>query len=224
MASCRLPVAISIQPLSFSNWQPATGSWQLYFMLDNAKILQKIQSQPKRTAGYKQLVRELGIRGNERRELAQRLRAMVRKGELLELERDRYSVPEAAAGKNLFAGRLTMHRDGFGFVQPENEALRQKIDGDIFVPPHTIGNAMHGDRVLVELVSRLDGGRSSGGRGSFAGRGSGGRSSARSGENGSRGASCASSAASTRQSLGSSIMGTAITSSSPWTTRLPTRS
>jgi len=55
--------------------------------LDNSTILQKIQSQPKRTAGYKQLVRELGIRGNERRELAQRLRALVRKGELLELER-----------------------------------------------------------------------------------------------------------------------------------------
>src|SRR5712692_2314941 len=98
----QLPVAISNQPPEL--FKLATGNWQLYFMLDNAKILQKIQSQPKRTAGYKQLVRELGIRGNERRELAQRLRAMVRKGELLELERDRYSMPEAAAGKNLFAG------------------------------------------------------------------------------------------------------------------------
>jgi ribonuclease R len=126
-------------------------------MLDNATILQKIARQPKRTAGYKQLVRELGIRGNERRELAQRLRAMVRKGELLELERDRYSLPEAAAGRNLLAGRLSMHRDGFGFVTPEDERLRQKIDGDIFIPPHATANAMHGDRVLVELISRSGG-------------------------------------------------------------------
>src|SRR5215470_4283816 len=137
-------------------------------MLDNPTILQKIASQPKRTAGYKQLVRELGIRGNERRELAQRLRAMVRKGELLELERDRYSLPEAAAGRNLIAGRLSMHRDGFGFVTPEDEALRKKIDGDIFVPPHAMANAMHGDRVLVELTSRSgagrDGRRDQGGR------------------------------------------------------------
>jgi ribonuclease R len=126
-------------------------------VLDNSTILRKIQSQPKRTAGYKQLVRELGVRGNERRELAQRLRSMVRKGELLEVERDRFAVPEAAAGRNLVAGRLIMHRDGFGFVQPENEELRQKLDGDIFMPPHTIGNAMHGDRVLVELTQRRDG-------------------------------------------------------------------
>ena len=145
-------------------------------MLDNAKILQKIQSQPKHTAGYKQLVRELGIRGNERRELAQRLRAMVRKGELLELERDRYSLPEAAAGRNLVAGRLSMHRDGFGFVMPEDERLRQKIDGDIFIPPHATANAMHGDRVLVELTSRSGGGRDGGrgGRSGFGGFGGGG--------------------------------------------------
>src|SRR5579859_352461 len=143
-------------------------------MLDNPTILKKIQSQPKRTAGYKQLVRELGIRGNERRELAQRLRAMVRKGELLELERDRFTLPEAAAGKNLVAGRLTMHRDGFGFVQPEDEALRQKIDGDIFIPPHAMANAMHGDRVLVEMASR-DGGRGDGRGSGFRGRSDGGR-------------------------------------------------
>ena len=132
--------------------------------MDNSTILRKIQSQPKRTAGYKQLVRELGVRGNERRELAQRLRSMVRKGELLEVERDRFTVPDAAAGRNLVAGRLIMHRDGFGFVQPESEDLRQKLDGDIFLPPHTIGSAMHGDRVLVELTSRGTGGRSDGSR------------------------------------------------------------
>src|SRR6516164_8720098 len=107
-------------------------------MLDNPTILKKIATQPKRTAGYKQLVRELGIKGNERRELAQRLRAMVRQGQLLELERDRFTIPEAAAGKNLIAGQLTMHRDGFGFVEPESDSVRRKIDGDIFIPPHTI--------------------------------------------------------------------------------------
>src|SRR5260370_29526861 len=134
------------------HWEPRTENC----ILDNSTILQKIQSQPKRTAGYKQLVRELGIRGNERRELAQRLRALVRKGELLELERDRFTVPEAAAGTNLLTGRLVIHRDGFGFVDPESEAVRRQIDGDIFIPPHTVGNAMHGDRVLVELSSRPD--------------------------------------------------------------------
>src|SRR5260370_1509152 len=97
------------------HWEPRTENC----ILDNSTILQKIQSQPKRTAGYKQLVRELGIRGNERRELAQRLRALVRNGELLELERDRFTVPEAAASTNLIARKPMMHRDRFGLVEPE---------------------------------------------------------------------------------------------------------
>ena len=48
-----------------------------------------------------------------------------------------------------------MHRDGFGFVIPHQKSLtpqlKSKLAGDIFIPPHQIGNAMHGDRVLVEV-------------------------------------------------------------------------
>ena len=45
-------------------------------MLSDSAILKKIERQPRQTAGYKQLVRELGARGNERRELAERLRQL----------------------------------------------------------------------------------------------------------------------------------------------------
>src|SRR5690242_11959887 len=48
-----------------------------------------------------------------------------------------------------------MHRDGYGFVTPEPDSLppraRGKLLGDVFIPPPEIGNAMHGDQVLVEL-------------------------------------------------------------------------
>src|SRR5271165_6683440 len=40
---------------------------------------------------------------------------------LLEKKKDRYALPQPAVGKNdknLVVGRLTMHRDGFGFVIP----------------------------------------------------------------------------------------------------------
>ena len=122
-------------------------------MISDRQILQHIERQPKSSAGFKQLVRELGLRGNERRELDARLRAMLRNGELVEIGRDRYALPVADKGenKNLVSGRLHMHRDGYGFVIPQNPALKEKLDGDIFIPASAIGLAMHGDVVMVEL-------------------------------------------------------------------------
>ena len=131
-------------------------------MLSDSSILKNIQRQPRQTAGYKQLVRELGLHAGERRELHDRLQKLVAEGQLLAVDSDRYAVPQAPSDKNLVVGRLTMHRDGFGFVIPEmssaSPALKSRLAGDIFVPPHAVGSAMHGDRVLVEVVNvRTDG-------------------------------------------------------------------
>ena len=43
------------------------------------------------------------------------------------------------SAKNIINGRLSMHRDGYGFVIPESTKLRAKLDGDIFIPPGAIG-------------------------------------------------------------------------------------
>ena len=88
-------------------------------MLSDSIILKHIARQPKRTAGFKQLVRELGLHGHERRQLDEHLRKLVVGGTLIQEDSDRYALPQASADdKNLVAGRLTMHRDGFGFVIP----------------------------------------------------------------------------------------------------------
>ena len=74
--------------------------------------------------------------------------------------RDRWGIPQAASGKNLVTGRLQMHRDGYGFVTPEAEAPRARnIEGDIFIPPPAVGQAMHGDLVLVEVTPTPRGGK-----------------------------------------------------------------
>src|SRR5271157_6451359 len=68
--------------------------------------------------------------------------------------------------RNLFVGRLTMHRDGFGFVIPEttslDDHLKSRLAGDVFIPPHAIGSSMHGDRVLVEVSAIHPDGRAEG--------------------------------------------------------------
>src|SRR5436305_8213093 len=135
-------------------------------MLSDSAILKKIEHQPKRTAGFKQLVRELGVHGDERQDLHDRLDRMARSGQLLKVESDRYVIPQAAAGKNLIVGRLSMHRDGFGFVLPDptslDDRLKARLSGDIFIPPPAVGSAMHGDRVLVEMGTIRPDGRAEG--------------------------------------------------------------
>jgi len=152
-------------------------------MLTDQAILRHIERQPHHSAGYKQLVRELNLRGDDRRLLVERLEALVKSACLIETGRDRYTLAEhAAARQNLIAGRLTMHRDGYGFVIPNagqrrldaptpspkaggrvgHPAGAGQISGDIFIPPPAIGSAMHGDQVLVELTRKKDDGRAEG--------------------------------------------------------------
>src|SRR5580704_14112796 len=114
-------------------------------MLSDSSILKKIEHQPKRSAGFKQLVRELGVHGGDaRHELSDRLERLVSSGQLLRVDSDRYAIPQAVAGKNMVVGRLSMHRDGFGFVTPDptslDERLKARLAGDIFIPPPAVGS------------------------------------------------------------------------------------
>ena len=131
-------------------------------MINDQAILRHLERQPHQSSGYKQLVRELSIQGGERRELAERLQALVKSGRLVETGRDRYTLAAHAASRhNLIAGRLSMHRDGYGFVLP-NAGQRNPVQGDIYISPQAIGSAMHGDQVLVELGRRQEAGRTEG--------------------------------------------------------------
>ncbi len=135
-------------------------------MLSDSAILRHIARQPKKSASHKQLLRELGVKGEARRELTDRLHALVGKGELLAVDSERYAIPQAAKGRNMLVGRLTMHRDGYGFVIPEatslDENLKARLAGDVFIPPHAVRSSMHGDRVLVEVSAVRNDGRAEG--------------------------------------------------------------
>jgi ribonuclease R len=130
-------------------------------MISDSEILRKIEQQPKQAAGYKQLVREMRVRGDDRRDLKNRLQDLVMRGKLIESE-DRFAIPQVKPRANQILGRLSMHRDGYGFVIPESEEVRNRISGDIYISPHAIGNAMHGDRVLVEIGPVRPDGRAEG--------------------------------------------------------------
>ncbi len=117
-------------------------------------------------AGYKQLVRELGLGGGrERRLLVEQLARLTVRGDLTKLDREHWSIPRPPGGRdNLIAGRLDLHRDGYGFVRPNRRTgmagPASAISDDVFIPPNEINGAMQGDQVLVELEPpRADGRR-----------------------------------------------------------------
>jgi ribonuclease R len=128
-------------------------------MSTDREILARIARQPNQAAGFKQLVRELGLGGGEeRRRLEERLQRLVDRGDLVNTGRDRFALPQAAAKHNLVAGELSVHRDGYGFVRPRDPGTRERIAGDIYISPREMNAAMSGDQVLVEVgPARADG-------------------------------------------------------------------
>ena len=131
--------------------------------MTDRELLARIARSAGGKAGYKQLVRELGLGGGrERRLLLEQLARLTARGDLVKTDREHWTVPKKSGGgtrDNLVAGRLDLHRDGYGFVRPNARQGSQRED-DIFIPPNEINGAMQGDQVLVELEPpRADGRR-----------------------------------------------------------------
>jgi ribonuclease R len=135
-------------------------------MLTEQQVLHYVSRQPRHMAGFKQLIHDLALKGRDRRLLQQLLREMTRRRKLIAIGKERWGLPTTASNQDLVVGRLRMHRDGYGFVVPEPGALparaQGKLQGDIFIPPPEIGNAMHGDQVLVEMGQIRHDGRAEG--------------------------------------------------------------
>jgi ribonuclease R len=55
-----------------------------------------------------------------------------------------------------------MHRDGYGFVRPDDDEWRKRLSGDIYISPRDVGSAMHGDRVVVDVTAVKSDGRAEG--------------------------------------------------------------
>ncbi|HEY4382187.1 MAG TPA: hypothetical protein VGN01_17695, partial [Acidobacteriaceae bacterium] len=150
------------------------------------ELIRRIERSAGRRAGYKQLIRELGLGGGrERRLLLEQLARITARGELVKTEFEQWALPgatlektarnsatrgETAQGRGtvdaggatrdrLVAGKLDLHRDGYGFVRPNGSANR---DDDLFIPPNELNGAMQGDEVLVDEAPLGRDGRRSG--------------------------------------------------------------
>ena len=77
--------------------------------------------------------------------LERRLGAMVRDGQLLRNRKDAFCIVNH---KDLIAGRVIGHPDGFGFVRPDDGG------DDLYLYPKDMKALFHGDRVVVRVSGR----------------------------------------------------------------------
>ncbi|TFW16700.1 ribonuclease R [Duganella callida] len=75
--------------------------------------------------------------------LSRRLNAMQRDGQIVIDDSGQYTL---ASETGFIAGRVSSHRDGFGFVIPDEPGE------DLFLPEKEMQKVLHGDRVLAKIV------------------------------------------------------------------------
>jgi ribonuclease R len=85
--------------------------------------------------------------------LGNRLRAMIRDGQIIANRRGHYCL---VGHIGLVTGIVTGHRDGYGFVTPDGGG------DDIYLPPREMREAMHGDKVAVRIARTDERGRAEG--------------------------------------------------------------
>jgi ribonuclease R len=95
-------------------------------------------------ATREEIQEEFGLAGEEDLEaLRRRLRAMERDGQLIFTRRGTYAPVDKL---DLIRGRVTGHRDGFGFLVPEDGS------DDLFLSPAQMRLVFDGDRVLARVA------------------------------------------------------------------------
>jgi len=92
----------------------------------------------------KNIVERLNVVSDDSREiLRRRLKAMERDGQLVKNRRNAYGLPKKM---DLVAGRISAHKDGYGFVMPDDG------ESDLYLSPRQMRSVLHGDRVLASVI------------------------------------------------------------------------
>jgi ribonuclease R len=120
-------------------------------VLSDAALVKYISGLPHARANFKQLVRELRIRGEDRRRLETALQRLCSRGQLIETRSGHYVAPQYS--KEFAVGRLSVHREGYAFLI--SDVPVDGVRGDIYIPRESAARAMHGDRVVVR-ISRIE--------------------------------------------------------------------
>src|SRR5262245_57171575 len=130
-------------------------------MFSHDQILDLIRTKVHHPATARDLAQLLRIPREERQGFKRQLKALASNGLLVLTRGNRFGLPDTM---DLIPGRLQAHPGGFGFVVPDVEPSSDtsptrrspSAREDIYVSAANLGDAMHGDRVLVRVERRSE--------------------------------------------------------------------
>jgi ribonuclease R len=116
--------------------------------MTDAALLDHIVKTGRGRISLKHLFRELRVHGEDRDRIESALDRLTARGELVEMHNGHYAATE---GNREFAvGRVSIHRDGFGFLIPDKPI--PDVQGDVYLNKDAIRGVMNGDRALVRIT------------------------------------------------------------------------
>ncbi|MFQ5660930.1 MAG: ribonuclease R [Gammaproteobacteria bacterium] len=119
------------------------GGDYLFLIPEREEILEFLK-RCKKPRKLKHIAEALGLDNPEQWDaLSNRLKAMVRDGQLIRNRRDGYGLLEKM---DLIAGRVIGHPDGYGFL------VRDDGEKDLYLPEREMRSLLHGDRAAVRIV------------------------------------------------------------------------
>jgi ribonuclease R len=117
-------------------------------VMTDAALLEHILQQGRGRTSLKHLFRDLRVHGEDRDRIEAALDRLTARGELVEMHNGHYM---ATAGNREFAvGRISIHRDGFGFLIPDKPI--PNVAGDVYLSKEALRGAMNGDRAMVRVT------------------------------------------------------------------------
>ena len=126
-------------------------------MTDSA-LLEHIAKQPRGRTGLKHLFKELRAKGEDRAALEAALDRLAARGDVIQLPNLHYAV--TSRNRDYVAGRVSMHRDGYGFLIPDHPI--PGVSGDIYIGRDSTKGAMNGDRAIAHITHSGAAGRTEG--------------------------------------------------------------
>ena len=121
--------------------------------IDKKRLMRVVRENAGEPLQFRELMGLFGVTKAGRARFKAFMDQLVAEGELFALKGNRYTLPVATG---LIAGRLSTHRDGYGFVTPDEGGE------DVFVPARYLRENMHGDRVEVRVTARKGEGKREG--------------------------------------------------------------
>ncbi len=110
------------------------------------KITKLLNSRKYKPMNASEIAKQCNIEDSNYHQFCSQLKELELKGVIVKVKKKHYANPKKV---NLMVGKLECNRKGFGFVVP----VQDGASSDIYVHETDMGNAMHGDIVVVRLPS-----------------------------------------------------------------------